>query len=105
MNMSFLTQNLVFYRCVLIALVCKKALKSGAHEFQDGLEDCSKIHEKIIPKWDGNASFSGMVFGILFQRLLGWILAPFWTPNLAPKSRDGPGVFRSRLALVFLSYF
>ena len=46
MKMSFLMQNHVFYRCVLIARFCKKALKSGADEFQDRLENHSNSVEK-----------------------------------------------------------
>ena len=72
--MSFLTQNPVFYCCVLIAPVCKKALKSGAHEFQYGLESRSKIDEKSFQN-----AFEMRLFSLWFlASLLTPILDRFW---------------------------
>ena len=68
--MSILTQNLEFSRCVLIARVCKKALKSGADEFQYGLESRSKIDEKSSQN------------GFEIRLLASWFLASLLTPIL-----------------------
>ena len=70
MNISILTQNLEFSRCVLIARVCKKALKSGAHELQDGFENCSKIDEKSAQTGLEIRLFSAWLLASLLARFL-----------------------------------
>ena len=75
-KMPFLTQNHVFYRCVLIARVCKKALKSGADEFQDGLENRSKIDDKSSQNGFEMRFLFVMVFGIPLDTHFGAIWGP-----------------------------
>ena len=82
--MSFLTQNPVFYRCVLIARVCKKALKSGTHKFQDGLENRSKIDEKSSQN------------GLEMRLFSVWFLASRLAPILDRFWIDFASIFRSQ---------
>ena len=83
--MSFLTQNHVFYRCVLIARVCKEALKSGADDFQDGLENRSKIDEKSSQNGFGMRLFSS------------WFLASLLTPILDRFWSDFGSIFGAKI--------